>query len=107
MARHDSSFGDGFVLDQHALEHERTEVVIGRFEDVVGASDVGVMAPRRFACGANASRHDVVASTRVAILFLPILSARHHLASSSVTAIDASPQETPSPRKTALPSSVN
>ena len=42
--RHDGGFTDGRVLDEHALEFERTDPVVTRFEDVVGATDVGDVA---------------------------------------------------------------
>src|SRR5680860_636926 len=38
---HDGRFGNRRVLDEHALELERADLVVRGLEDVVGASDVG------------------------------------------------------------------
>ncbi len=43
-ARDHGRLGDRVVLDQHALELERTDAVVGRLEQVVGSSDVGDVA---------------------------------------------------------------
>ena len=43
-ARHDRRLGHRLVLDEHALELERADPVVGRLEDVVGAPDVGDVA---------------------------------------------------------------
>ena len=42
--RHDGGFGDGGMLDQHAFKLEWADPVVGRFEDVVGAADIGQIA---------------------------------------------------------------
>ena len=41
---HHGGLGDGRVLDQHALQLERADAVVGRFEHVVGAADIGQVA---------------------------------------------------------------
>jgi hypothetical protein len=38
---HNRSFGDALILDQRALQFERTQAIIGTLEDVVGAADIG------------------------------------------------------------------
>ena len=43
-ARHNGGFGDGRVLDQHALQFERADSVIRCLEYVIGAADVGQVA---------------------------------------------------------------
>ena len=51
---HDRRFDDGRVLDEHALEFERADLVVGCLEHVVGAADVGqvpVGIPRRDVAG--------------------------------------------------------
>ena len=39
-ARYDGRLSHGWVLDQHALQFERADAVIGALEDVIGAADV-------------------------------------------------------------------
>src|SRR5262249_33988144 len=39
--RHHGRFGDGRVFDQYAFELEWADPIVGRFEDVIGASDIG------------------------------------------------------------------
>src|SRR5262249_3117248 len=52
--RNDRRLGDGWMLDQDALELERRDPVVGGLEDVVGAADVGdvavLVAPGDVAC---------------------------------------------------------
>ncbi len=43
-ARHDRGLDDELVLEQHRFELERRDLVVGRLEDVVGATDVGEIA---------------------------------------------------------------
>ena len=53
-ARHDGGLGDRGILDQHALELERTQPVIRRLEHIVGAPDkreVAVAVARRDVAG--------------------------------------------------------
>ena len=42
--RHDGGFGHGRMLDQDAFELERADAIVGRFEDIVGAADIGQVA---------------------------------------------------------------
>jgi hypothetical protein len=45
LARRAARFGHRLVLDQNALELERTDAVVGRLEDIIRAADVRVKAP--------------------------------------------------------------
>src|SRR5215472_17427626 len=39
--RHHGRFGDGRVFDQYDFELEWADPIVGRFKDVIGASDIG------------------------------------------------------------------